>query len=156
MIYNNHVKFNKIKTVLHWLGLICFLVLLTYIFITNDAEKNNAFISGGGYTIIAIMYAGLLQSILFKKSRIINLITSFGFLRYTGRISYGMYIFHLPFFMLGFVFLNKAFAYFNFSIDNNTIHMVNVLICIPTTYLISHLSFKYYESYFLKRKSRFA
>ena len=156
LIYNNPVRFNKIKTVLHWLGLICFLVLLTYIFITNDAEKNNAFISGGGYTIIAIMYAGLLQGTLLKTNKIINFVTSSVFLRYTGRISYGMYIFHWPFFMLGFVFLNKAFAYFNFSIDNNTIHMVNVLICIPTTYLISHLSFKYYESYFLKRKSRFA
>jgi peptidoglycan/LPS O-acetylase OafA/YrhL len=154
LIYNNHIPFKNVKTILQWLGLICFLVLFIYIFIAKDAEKNNAFISGGGYTIIAFMYAGLLQSTLFKKNRVINLITSSGFLRYTGKISYGMYIFHWPLFLVGFAVLNKAFAYLDLSDGSTTIHIINVCICFPATYLISHLSFKYYESFFLKRKIR--
>jgi peptidoglycan/LPS O-acetylase OafA/YrhL len=154
IIYNEQVIFNSAKKILNWLAIICIGVLLTYTFITDDTEKNNPFISGAGYTIIAIMYAGLLQAILFKKSRVISLITSVPFLRYTGKISYGIYIFHWPLFMLGFVFLHKISARFNLSSDVNSIHAINVLICIPLTYLISHLSFKYYESYFLKRKSR--
>lgn len=152
LIYNNHIKFNNAKTILQWLGLVCLLVLLIYFFITKDTEKNNVFISEGGYTIIAIMYASLLQVTLFKKNKFINLITSTGLLRYTGKISYGMYIFHWPLFLTGFIFLNKAFAYLNLIADSTTIHIINVLICIPLTYLLSHLSFKYYEKHFLKRK----
>ena len=153
-IYKKHIDIKIIKPVIQWLGLICFLALLTYILITNDAEKNNSFIASGGYTIIAIMYAALLQITLFKNNKIIDLITSSGFLRYTGKISYGMYIFQWPIFLFGYVFLNKAFAFLNLFPDTNTIHLINVLISVPATYLISHLSFKYYESYFLKKKVR--
>ncbi len=156
LIYTEQAKFSKAKTIISWVGLICLIAMFVYIIVTNDAEKYNSFIPGGGYTIIAIMYAALLQNILLKKTRIINSVTSLRFLRYTGRISYGMYIFHWPFFMLGFVLLNKIFAFLNFSPGSNTIHIINVLICIPATYLVSHLSFKYYESYFLKRKNQSA
>lgn len=155
-IYKKDIKSTKAKTILQWLGLICFLVLLMYVFIIKDAEKNNAFISSGGYTIIAILYAGLLQITLYKKSRIINFVTSSKFFRYTGKISYGIYIFHWPLFLLGFTLLNKAFAYLSFNPGSSTIHIINVLICFPATYMISHLSFKYYESFFLKRKIRLA
>ncbi len=154
LIYDNPVKFKKVKTAIHCLGLLSFVVLFTYISITNDAEKKNAFISGGGYTIIAFMYASLLQITLFKRSKIINSVTSFRFLRYTGKISYGMYIFHWPLFLLGFILLNKTIVYSNLSLNSNNIHILNILICFVGTYVISHLSFKYYESFFLKRKTR--
>lgn len=151
-IYKRHINFKKAIPILQWLSLICFLIIFIYIFITKDAEKNNKFISSGGYTIIAIMYAGLLQITLFKKNKIIHLITSLGFLRFSGKISYGMYLFHWPLFLGGFAIINKAFSYTNITPGNTSIHIINVLICFPATYFISHLSFKYYESYFLKRK----
>lgn len=154
LLYNDHIKYNRIKNIIPWFGLFCFLILFISICITKNAEKNNPFISGGGYTIIAIMYAGLLQITLLNKNRIINLITSSPFLRYTGKISYAMYIFQWPLFLAGFTLLNKTFAYLELSAGSTTIHIINVCICFPATYLASHLSFKYYESYFLKRKVR--
>jgi peptidoglycan/LPS O-acetylase OafA/YrhL len=65
-----------------------------------------------------------------------------------------MYIFHWPLFLVGFALINKAFAYLHFTPGGTVINIINVLICLPATYLISHLSFKYYESFFLKRKVR--
>lgn len=154
-VYHNYTRFIKARAI-QWLGFACFIVLFSYILLTKDAEKNNAFISSGGYTIIAIMYAGLLITTLLKKNKLIDSITLSRFLKYTGRISYGIYIFHWPLFLIGFAVLNKTLAYLNLYPENNTIHIINVLVCIPTTYLISHLSFKYYELYFLKRKLRSA
>ena len=152
-IYTDFVKFGKFKISIYCFGLSSLLILLTYFVVSGNAEKNNAFISGGGYTFIAFMYAGLLQVILFEKSKIISALTSFKLLRYTGKISYGMYIFHWPLFVTGFALLNKGFASLNLHANTNIIHLINVFVCIPVTYLLSHLSFKYYESYFLKRKA---
>ena len=154
LIYNNQLHYRKILTFIKWMGLLCMLVLFIYMAVNHDAEKNNAFISGSGYTIIALMFAGLLMVTLLKKNKIINRVTSLAFLRFTGKISYGMYIFHWPLFLFGFIFLNKLFAYLNYMPHSNTIHFINVLICLPATYLVSILSYKYFESYFLKRKVR--
>lgn len=152
LIYNDRKIYRRLFSPIPWLTLLCALVLFLYIVLNRNAEKNNAFISGGGYTIIALMYAGLLMLTLLKKYKIINLVTSLSFLRFTGKISYGMYIFHWPIFLSGFILLNKLSAYLKYSLDNNTIHFINVVICLPATYLLSSLSYKFFESYFLKKK----
>jgi len=154
LIYIDQVIYRKFLQVLTWISLLCMLMLFIYILTTHDAEKNNAFISGAGYTVIAFMFAGLLMVTLLKKNKIINQVTSFSFLRFTGKISYGIYIFHWPLFLFGFILLNRLFAYINYTPGSNTIHFINVIICLPATYLVSSLSYKYFESYFLKRKAR--
>lgn len=130
------------------------LILIIGILISKTAGKNTIFVNTVGYTVIAIVYGGLLQLTLLKTNTLINYITSLNFLKFTGRISYGIYIFHWPLFLIGFTVLNKAFAYVSFTPGNSILHTINVLICFPTTYLISYLSFNYYERYFLKRKIR--
>ncbi|MFM6924140.1 MAG: acyltransferase family protein, partial [Ferruginibacter sp.] len=87
IMYNDRNIYRRFLRFIPWLTMLCALVLFLYIAINRDAEKSNAFISGGGYTIIALMFAGLLMIILLKKNKMINRITSLSFLRFTGRIS---------------------------------------------------------------------
>ncbi|MFK7783403.1 acyltransferase family protein [Psychroserpens sp.] len=74
-------------------------------------------------------------------------------LNYLGQISYGIYMFHaiamniVVFFMLKI----QALEIFN---DTITIVLINILI-FAITILMAHLSYKYYESYFLKLKTKF-
>ncbi len=133
-------------------GLVIFLMLIP-VLIYRSPDKYTAFFSTVGYTFIALIYSYLLFITLLKKSNIVNTITSSGFLRYTGKISYGIYIFHYPIFHLGFVFCNRLFQQLHFTASPEKIALTNAAICIPLTFIISHLSFKYFESRFLKLKA---
>lgn len=151
-VYNKIIKVGKLLYALQWIGLICLALILAQIIITTDLEKNNPFTASYGYTIIAIMYASLLWTTLLKKNKLIKLITSARFLRFTGKISYCMYIIHWPLFLTGFAVLNKIFSFFHLTINNNAMQLINALCCIPLTYFLSYISFKYFESYFLRKK----
>lgn len=130
------------------------IILLAGIIISKTPVKNSMFMNTIGFTIIAIFYAGIIWIALSNNNKTMNLILTSGILRYTGKISYGLYVFHIPIFLIGFSLLNSLFIHLNYIPDKQTIHLINVLICIPATYIVSHLSFKYYESYFLKHKAK--
>lgn len=153
LIQRDQLFFSRVLRISPWIMLTCIIALLTNILVSGDTEKSNSFISTVGYTIIALLYACLLVSVLSGKYKIINTITSFAFLRFTGKISYGIYIFHWPVFLCGFILLNKIFAGLNYSPGEGLLLFCNVLICFPATYILSALSYKYFESFFLKRKA---
>lgn len=135
-----------------WSGFICILIIVAKVIISNNAEKNNLFTASIGYTLVAIAYASLLWLTLTQENKFINFITSSNLLRFTGKISYGMYLIHWPLFIAGYAVLNKFFTAFNLPVNTKIVHIANVLVCIPLTYFFSYFSYKYFESYFLKKK----
>ena len=140
----------KVRTIINYLSWVSILLLVAGIIFYNTAKIENPFLSTFGFSLIAIVYGYLLYLAVLKRNRLIDSITSNGFLRYTGKISYGMYIIHWPLFILGFAALNKLHT----SLGENSLWTINVACCIPLTYLISHISFRYFESFFLKHKAR--
>lgn len=73
-------------------------------------------------------------------------------INYLGKISYGIYMYHaIVMQLIGFTYL-KLISKFNFK-DATDILIINFTI-IPLTIILSHFSFKYYESYFLKLKQK--
>ena len=71
-------------------------------------------------------------------------------LKYLGKISYGIYMLHsIVMQVVGFFYL-KIHHYFS---DVLSIVLFNVLVILGTV-LLAHLSYKYFESYFLKQKKR--
>lgn len=134
-------------------GMIMLLMLIP-ILIYRSPDKHTEFFSTIGYTFIALIYTYFLFITLLKKNKIVNALTSSDFLRYTGKISYGIYIFHYPLFQIGFVFFNKVFKQLHLTVNPSAVEFTNAIICIPLTFVISHLSFKYFESRFLKLKAR--
>lgn len=75
------------------------------------------------------------------------------FINYFGRISYGIYMYHviaLNFVVFAFIKIknNNPFG------DNITIFLINIL-TFAFTIIISHISYKYFELYFLKLKNKF-
>ena len=69
---------------------------------------------------------------------------------YLGKISYGVYMYHaIMMQFIGFIYL-KSNLYYKIS-NISSIIIFNLLVLISTI-TIAHLSFKYFESYFLKLK----
>lgn len=71
-------------------------------------------------------------------------------INYLGQISYGIYMLHTI--VLNFVVF--TFLKLNLKSDVLTILIINLLV-VSITFLASHFSYKYFESFFLKKKNNF-
>lgn len=96
----------------------------------------------------SICYALILFDQTFNDKRLFNA-GNFKVLNYLGRISYGLYIYHL----LIISFMIKIFHFFISSQERLT-NILYSLISLLTTILVAHVSFRYFESYSLKLKER--
>lgn len=89
----------------------------------------------------AIFFFSILGYLIASKPQaIINRILSGKILQYLGKISYGLYVWHVSV-----VFILNKYALTGFLI-------IDLLLLVGISIIIAHLSFKYYESYFLKFK----
>ena len=75
------------------------------------------------------------------------------FINYLGKISYGIYMYHMIVVNLVlYVFMKINIQ--GYLYDWQTIILVHI-ICLVGTFFASHLSYKYFESYFLKKKEKY-
>ncbi len=92
------------------------------------------------FSIIILNLSTNTNSLLKLDNKIIN---------FLGKISYGMYIYHWIIIYITIDLLNK------FELDIVYYNILLYSITLLVTILISFLSYKYFESYFLKLKSKF-
>lgn len=152
LLEKNTISLNRNKANYYWADIMVLLMAIP-VLILRSPEKHSEFFSTVGYTFIALIYTWLLFITISGRSRLIDTVTTSKFLRYTGKISYGIYIFHYPLFQFGFVLVNKIYHLLHISADTSLLAISNAFICIPLTFLISHLSYTYFESRFLKLKA---
>lgn len=115
----------------------------------------NPFFTSGGFLALEIAFASILFLAINERENIIKKITHSSFLKATGKISYGMYIFHWPVFLLSFSFINKLLSYLHLILPASCIQIINALVSIIISYAISYVSFRFFESKFLKLKSKY-
>jgi peptidoglycan/LPS O-acetylase OafA/YrhL len=97
------------------------------------------------YTVVNVWAATLLVASL--NSRSISAALTTRFLRFSGRISYGLYVLHYP--LLGMV--KWAIFFTAYSLEGLTVFSVYLLIL----YAAAYLSFTYFEAPILEYKDRF-
>jgi peptidoglycan/LPS O-acetylase OafA/YrhL len=152
ILVEKKITFLNSTLVFKYLSYAALIILLVEIFILKNTNPRNSFYITIGYTIVAIIYAFLIYLILSNNNNFLTTLTKNSFLKYTGKISYSIFILHFPLYIAGFGFLNKFLNTYNITITNNALVIINGVCCLVLTYFISHLSFKYYEQYFLKWK----
>ncbi len=120
-------------------------VLIGIYFFTSYLQLN--FLDYQYHLITMVLFSLFLACLSVKP----NIVLENKTMRYLGSISYGVYMFHaIAINFVGFVFL---------KIVPSTIFSYNIFIVIffvlvfSITIMASHYSFKYYESYFLKKKN---
>ncbi len=119
---------------------VLFFIPLNYFLFYNVLQN-------GIHVIISFMFLVIILNLVYNpkyKTLLENKI-----LNYLGSISYGIYMYHLmviPFVIAVFKSLNNNSILFNFLV-----YIFSIIISI----LISGLSYKYYESYFLRIKKKY-
>jgi peptidoglycan/LPS O-acetylase OafA/YrhL len=108
-----------------------------------------------GFTCIAIIFSYPIYKTITADNKYLIKIISQKWLIYIGKISFGIYIFHWPILILGIGVINKVLSVVNYQASDSTVHILNICLGLIITFTLSHFSFKYFESYFLKWKSKY-
>lgn len=132
-------------------GLINYLNSNSGAFYFNDLGFNHGSIKNyehvWHYTVLNIFFASLLLTLVSVHSRSVSLhkFLENKWMVRIGKVSYGMYVFHWG--LLAYV-LNF------FSAESNLIKIILFVPYVILVYLIAELSFRVYESHFIKLKDR--
>jgi peptidoglycan/LPS O-acetylase OafA/YrhL len=118
----------------------------------NDYDRR---VIGVGYLMLALMFAtGVSMCADHIISDRVRRFLSWGPLVSCGKVSYGMYIFHWPLVVLGVPYLVKWQAGES-TLTQMAISGGFVVIGIAAIYVLATVSFRFFESPFLKLKSKF-
>ena len=126
-----------------------------FYFFNKIYSPGSPFLAFVGYTTFAILFGLLAYEGVLGKIRVINIIFNNAFMKFFGKISYGLYVYHWPVYVLLFpsfkrFFLNQA------SLPNFPANVMSALAVIFVSIIISVVSYRYFESYFLRLKKKFA
>jgi peptidoglycan/LPS O-acetylase OafA/YrhL len=143
-----------------WLtdGVVLFVLILTAVLFTlcgladNSFERAGYFMRNFGCTIAGIHFSTWLYFGAKNSSRFLNYIFSSKWLIYTGKISYSLYVFHWFLLMLLLPRIGNLFT----SITGITSSLAAITICFVITFLISILSYEFFEKPIIKIKKRFS
>ena len=143
----------KIQPFPKYTVILTFILLIAGIIYENPLPYNSIFIPTIGLTLLAISYGIFMDFAIKKKYSFFNMFLNSGWLIYLGKISYGLYVFHwlVLRFLSGYI-SNYLNLHLNLNIPPS--NFISLIICLVITFFISMISFRYYESYFLRLKKR--
>ena len=141
----------KVRQISHWLigfSLPCFVLsVLTIAQHWPMTTPNNPIVCTYGFTLIALISAGLILGCLDPTSLIARVLSQRPLI-HIGRISYGMYIFH-------YLLIVEIVHYERKLQQKYHLDILGFLAAFAMTYLTARLSYKWIEMPFLKLKDRY-
>ena len=140
LLYQLH--HSKISIPLPWIKVAVFVLLALQAagMLAVHSAYFGPFFELGGYTLNALLFACLVHLATQLQSGIFYRFLHYPFLRFCGKISYGLYLVHLPILL-------------NIGTRLPSPWPASVGISLVLSFLISTLSFRYFESYFLRLKN---
>jgi len=108
-----------------------------------------------GYTTFAIVFALVVYEAVARENKIINFILGIRLLRFFGKISYGLYVFHWPVYLILYKYADN-WIHKNLAIADQYAQTSTSIALTLTGIAVSIISFYGFEKHFLKMKKLFA
>lgn len=125
-----------------------------FYFLNTNQSATLPYLAMVGYTTFAFLFGLLVYEAVMGESKIINLVFNNSILKFFGKISYGLYVYHWPVYL----FLSPIFI----NLFYNKMHLpVNVaktggsIIVTIIAILISLISYHFFEKKFILLKKRY-
>ena len=77
-----------------------FVAALALLWALHTVSGQGSFLYRGGFMLVAVATAGVILLVVVRPRAVISRILSLGALGYVGRISYGLYLYHYPLFLM--------------------------------------------------------
>jgi peptidoglycan/LPS O-acetylase OafA/YrhL len=107
-----------------------------------------------GYTTFAVLFGILVHEAVAGESRIIRFLLDNRPLKFFGKISYGLYVYHWPVYILSFGAIQHSLLQFSFF-NQATSTIAASLAATVLSVIVSLLSYHYFEKHFLNIKRSF-
>lgn len=142
---------NKYADILPYIMLsMCLLLIGSFILYWATIPPRTIMINSG-LVYCAIFYSSLLSYILLSPdTSYVKRVFCIRSLRYIGRISYGLYIFHVPAMMMTGVYIS------DYKLGYVMNHLCILLVGGTLSFIVAFLSYKYVERPILKLKNKYA
>jgi len=140
----------------YFTGLILLLAAMNFIFyfINKEFHFTYPYFAIVGYTTFAMLFAIVVHEAIQGGNKVINFLLNIRPLKFFGKISYGLYIFHWPVYLILYGWVDEKVRSVITVSENNTAVLASILLTIIAI-LISVISFYTFERYFLKKKKAF-
>jgi peptidoglycan/LPS O-acetylase OafA/YrhL len=150
-----HIKEGKgLSANLIHLVIISFILLIAAsLFIFSNVDQGNFLFPTIGYTISAIFFSVVLYLFIKKEAILINWFRRLDALRFIGKISYGIYVFHIPIYLILASQLSAIVNSFFYSPEYAALFISALSVLV--TIIISAASFHFIEKPILDLKKHF-
>lgn len=124
-----------------------------FYFFNKQTDFTLPFMAIVGYTTFAVLFGLLINEGIKGNNKFVNIVFNNKPLRFFGKISYGLYVFHWPFYLLANpVLIEQLGKYFKGDLPL----ILSASISTIASIALSTFSFYYFESFFLKMKKTIA
>ena len=135
-----------------YIGGTSLLLFLVFIFLDNSTDYTGYFMRNFGITVAGIHSTFWLYLGVKKNNKVVNFIFSSRVFIYLGKISYSLYVYH---FLLLALLVSRIFQFLSEYLHIKSL-LLSYIICLLITFIISILSYEYFEKPIIKIKRRFS
>ncbi len=130
------------------------LINFGFYFINRQHSLTLPYLAFVGYTTFAVLFGILLYEAAFGNSRLIQILFNNRVLKFFGKISYGLYVYHWPVYILLFTFFKNIFLN-DLNLSPKISDVGGAIVVSIAAVLVSMASYRYVEKPFLKLKKHF-
>lgn len=151
LLYQLHYsRINIPLRLFKWITAVLLIALIAGSYLSKSVSPYSFFNATAGYTLIALFFTCLLHMAVQSEWQISRFL-KMGFLRYLGKISYALYLVHVPILL----FLGTRLHFWGMARWPERpalVHWTSVIASLLLSIVISVISYRYFESWFLRFK----
>lgn len=126
-----------------------------FYFLNGQRSFTLPYLAFVGYTTFAVLFGILVYEGIRGESKIIHFLFANRIMKFFGKISYGLYVYHWPVYVLGFSVFQKWLLN-SFGITGNSSIVITSIIVTVIAIIMSVISYYSFERYFMRLKRKYS